>query len=365
LEVGVLDLLVEDLHRRGVVGEERTLKLLYLVLTSRLLDYPVSAILKGPSSAGKSFALRRLLEYFPPSAYHVLSSMSKHALVYDSEPLAHRMLILNEDKGLSGHLTACLLRGILSEGKVRYAAVERSKGGTRTRIVERQGPTGFVTTTTDVEIHRETETRMLSIPIADTAHQTVAILSAMVNGAHEAGPDEEWVAFQRWLETAERRVAMPFAERMLSLIPPIAVRLRRDARVLLSLIQTHAIVHQRHRERDSEGRIVATLEDYGVVRELVEEIFLDAAEGAVPKEVREVVTMVDMCEFTYQQTATVQRLARMMKLDKSTVSRRVHKAISMGHLKSVGGRTRVQAIGLGDPLPKQRTLLPEVGALGL
>ena len=51
----ILDLLTQDLHQRGVVGEDRTLKLLYLILTSRLLQRPVSAILKGPSSAGKSF----------------------------------------------------------------------------------------------------------------------------------------------------------------------------------------------------------------------------------------------------------------------------------------------------------------------
>ena len=42
----------------------------------------------------------------------------------------------------------------------------------------------------------------------------------------------------------------------------VAVRLRRDFSVVLSLIKAHAILHQATRERDADGRIVATLADY-------------------------------------------------------------------------------------------------------
>ncbi len=37
------------------MGECRAAKLIYLVLTSRLLDRPISAAIKGPSRAGKSY----------------------------------------------------------------------------------------------------------------------------------------------------------------------------------------------------------------------------------------------------------------------------------------------------------------------
>lgn len=50
----ILDCFVTALNARGHVGEEQAAKLVYLVLTSRLLDKPSSAVIKGPSSAGKS-----------------------------------------------------------------------------------------------------------------------------------------------------------------------------------------------------------------------------------------------------------------------------------------------------------------------
>ena len=46
------------LARVGLVGERRVAKLLYLAVTSRLLDRPVSVAVKGPSSGGKSFVGR-------------------------------------------------------------------------------------------------------------------------------------------------------------------------------------------------------------------------------------------------------------------------------------------------------------------
>jgi hypothetical protein len=79
----------------------------------------------------------------------------------------------------------------------------------------------------------------------------------------------DWVRFQEWIQTAEHRVTIPFAEELARIIPPIAVRQRRDFGSLLTLIRSHAILHQLNRDRDRQGRIVATLEDYGVVRKLV------------------------------------------------------------------------------------------------
>jgi hypothetical protein len=61
-----------ELARSGVAGEAMIAKLLYLAVTSRLLDRPVSVALKGPSSGGKSYLVERVLTFFPMSAYYAL-----------------------------------------------------------------------------------------------------------------------------------------------------------------------------------------------------------------------------------------------------------------------------------------------------
>jgi hypothetical protein len=100
--------------------------------------------------------------------YHALSAMSERALAYSEEPLVHRFLVLYEAAGLRSDFTSYLLRSLLSEGRVRYETVEKTPDGLRSRVIEREGPTGLLVTTTAIGLHPENETRLLSITVTDT-----------------------------------------------------------------------------------------------------------------------------------------------------------------------------------------------------
>src|SRR5206468_1584097 len=99
---------------------------LYLAMTTRLLDRPVSLLVKAQSSAGKNYVIDRVRRFFPPSAYYELTSMSERALAYSEEPLAHRMMVLYEAAGLHGEFASYLIRSLLSEGRLRYETVEKT-----------------------------------------------------------------------------------------------------------------------------------------------------------------------------------------------------------------------------------------------
>jgi hypothetical protein len=80
----ILDCFAETLQSCGVAGESRTAKLIYLAMTSRFLDRPVSVAVKGPSSGGKSYITEQVLAFFPQSAFYALSAMSERALAYST-----------------------------------------------------------------------------------------------------------------------------------------------------------------------------------------------------------------------------------------------------------------------------------------
>src|SRR5690348_6923696 len=96
LTPNILERLVEDLHRSGLTGEDRTGKTLFLALVSRIFDRPISVAVKGPSSAGKSHTVGTVLKFFPESAYYAVTAMSPKALAYDAEPLKNRFIIIYE-----------------------------------------------------------------------------------------------------------------------------------------------------------------------------------------------------------------------------------------------------------------------------
>src|SRR5215211_1206386 len=175
----ILERFAEDLSRSGVVGESRLAKLLYLAVTSRLLERPVSVAMKGPSAGGKSYLTERVLGFFPDEAYYALTAMSEHALAYGNEPLSNRVLVLYEAAGMDSDLATYFVRSLLSEGRLRYKTVEKTSEGMKPRLIEREGPTGLIVTTTAVKLHPENETRLLSLTVTDTQEQTRAVMAAL------------------------------------------------------------------------------------------------------------------------------------------------------------------------------------------
>jgi hypothetical protein len=360
----ILDRFAEDLSHSGVVGESKLAKLLYLAVTSRFLQKPVSVALKGPSSGGKSYLTERVLAFFPGEAYYALTAMSERALAYGDEPLSNRFLVLYEAAGMESDLATYFVRSLLSEGRLRYETVEKTSEGLKPRLIEREGPTGLIVTTTAVRLHPENETRMLSLTVTDTQEQTRSVMAALAEEANGEPPNiGKWQALQRWLNAAGHETSIPYAKHLPDLILPVAVRLRRDFGALLNLIKACAILHQASRERDAEGHIVATLEDYAIVRALVADLVSEGVEATVPAPVRETVEkLVRLC--SDEESVTIVRLAKALKLDKSAVWRRVRAAMDRGYVKNLEERKgRPARLVLGDPLPDDIEILPTVERL--
>ncbi|CAN5564901.1 hypothetical protein BH23CHL4_BH23CHL4_07970 [soil metagenome] len=369
----ILSLAATTVHHLGLTGEARNTKLMFLTLVSRLFERPVSAVVKGPSSAGKSYLVERVLMLMPGDAYYALSAVSDKVLAHSQEPIKHRHLIIYEAAGMSGDFASYLLRSLLSEGRIRYETMVQTSEGWVPRLIEREGPAGVILTTTAAKLHPENETRMLSLLASDSREQTREIMRTIATQAECSGADgnnlpdlTEWHALQAWLSTGERRVTIPYAMELANAIPTIAVRLRRDFGLLMTLIRAHALLHRQNRGSDSEGRIVATLSDYATVRELVADLMADGVEATVPASVRETVSTVrEMLKTTPSDpTVSLAKLAKRLDLDKSAASRRVRVAIDREYLKNLEDkRGKPMRLTMGDEMPDELDILPSVEML--
>jgi hypothetical protein len=364
----ILARLGSDVESAGLVGETDNAKILYLSLTSRLFERPVSIAIKGVSAGGKSFTVEQVLKFFPSAAYFVRTGMSERAIIYSDEDYRHRIIVIFEAVGMNSDIMSYLIRTLLSEGRVVYEVVEKTKLGLRPRRIEKEGPTGLITTTTAPKLHPENETRLLSLGVVDTPDQTKAVMKALAAGnAAKANTVKypQWHALQTWLATGDREVAIPFADELAGLIPPVAVRLRRDFKLLLTLVRAHALLHRETRDRDHQGRIVAIVDDYRTVRTLVEKLFSEGIEATVPPTVRETVTAVGACVGGGVGEVSLTSLARKMKLDKNSAHHRVRKAIERGYLVNREEKRGMPArIAIADPLPEEIEILPTADVLG-
>jgi hypothetical protein len=357
----ILERFYETLRESGVAGERRAAMILYLALTSRRLDRPVSVAVKGPSSGGKSYLVERVLEFFPESAVYALTAMSEKTLAYSEESIKLRFLVLYEAAGMNGDFQTYLIRSLLSEGRLRYETIEKTSEGLKPRLIEREGPTGLIVTTTMERLHPENETRMISLTVTDTREQTRDVLAALAEEEISSPDLEPWVALQEWIEAGVRRVTIPYAKILAEKIPPVAVRLRRDFSAILNLVRAHAILHQASRDRDEQGRIIASIEDYRVVRELAADLVAEGVDATVPAMVRATVATVEkLVNDEGGDPVSLGPIAEKLKLDKSAASRRVRTAINKGFLKNLEDRKgKPGKYTVGDPMPNDIVVLPE------
>ena len=328
----LLDRIGETIQARGYAGDLNPPKLAYVGMTSRLLERPQNQAFVSPSAAGKNRTVDAAAELMPPEALHIEKAGSARALIYTDRDFQHCVVIVGEADSIPEEgPAASAMRSLAADNYMAYDVVERNPKTNRyeTRHIVKPGPTSLITTSTR-SLGTQMGTRVLEIPLPDDKEQTRNIMKAharSVQPARETPVDlAPYIALQRWLALAGvHKVAVPFADILADLVPPDAVRMRRDFRQLLTCVQAVALLYQRQRSKTPEGWIIATIDDYAQARTLLAPIF-DAilSEGVTPA-VRQTVEAVKLTEEVSEA-----ELAQRLKLAKSTVHYRVQR-VGLSH----------------------------------
>ena len=364
----IFSLLDISLRDDGFGGNTENASVAYLAMTSRLGGQDlVSLVIQGPASAGKSYLLNSTLKYFPEEAYEAISDMSPTALSRWKKDLRNRFIICQEINGIGGPQGNPHVRTLLTENRLSRIVTEGTKNGLEVREYNVEGPVGLITTTTETKLHHEDQTRYLSITlearrsdIRSGLDATAQRYSGSQASVRDANTLDDWIAFQRWLSSTPDEVVVPFAPELAGMIPEQAPRLNRDLPKLYSLISASARMHKLNRERDGEGRIMASLEDYKLVYPLVANILAESVDVTVPDHVRKVVKAVKHLRDTNRLAPNNRQVEAHLGEPRSTVSRWVQHACDLGYLVNQETNSgRPSSLITGYELPEEGgALLP-------
>lgn len=362
----------EALRAQGYGGDLTPVIITYLCLTTRLLAMrpgamPAHLLLVGPPSAGKSYTLQAALRLLPPEAYHVIDAGSPRVLIYDDADLRHRAVVFGEADSLPAgedNSAASAIRNLLQDHRLHYKVTVRDPdtGQFTVKEVDKPGPTVLMTTAVR-PLEGQLGTRVFNLPMPEDVQKVRAALDTQaeleLSGA--APPDPALVAFQAYLQRlAPVDVKVPFVRELADRIgrSASATRILRDFARLVALIKAVAVLRHARRERDATGAILATIDDYATVFELVRPMYEATLSGAT-ESVRTVVQAVAALCAAGGGQVTYNAVARRVGLHPEQVKRLVRIAIAHEWLiNRTEGRHKPADLDVGEPLP-ERTGLPE------
>ena len=281
----LLDHILADFERCGVVGEETSKLVGYLAAVSRKLDEPLAVILQSSSAAGKSALMEAVLAFIPEEERVQYSAMTGQSLFYMGETdLQHKILAIVEEEG--AERAAYALKLLQSEGQLTIASTGKdpSTGRLVTHAYCVEGPVMIFLTTTAIEIDEELLNRCLVLTVNEGREQTRAIHRLQrerqtLEGLLQRQDRERVLKVHRDAQRLLRPllVANPFARDLTFL--DHQTRTRRDHMKYLTLIRAIALLHQHQREVKTahhEGRAVryieVTKEDIATANRLAHEV---------------------------------------------------------------------------------------------
>jgi hypothetical protein len=272
---GLVDRILDDLAILGCVGENRNKFLTYLVATSRKMENPLACILRGDSSAGKSYLAETIIKLIPDEEKQILTRVTKQVLFYE-EKLAHKLIYIKEANGDEDAIYA--IRTLLSEKKLSLKRLV----GTDVIDFEVEGPIAFIETTVDETIETQKATRVFEIWMDESIDHTQEIHKHQRQKYTLSGLELK----QQSVETIERHhiaqkklkgvhIAIPYVEQIT--FSSKQLRSRRDHQKFLDLICVSAFLHQFQRDCDlfdGQEYIKANMKDYEIASWLMEPILL-------------------------------------------------------------------------------------------
>jgi DNA primase catalytic core len=302
----LLDRILADFERCGVVGEETNKLAGYIAAVSRSLEAPLAVMVQSSSAAGKSSLMDAILAFVPEEHRIEYSAMTGQSLFYMGEQdLKHKVLAIVEEEGASR--AAYALKLLQSEGALTMAST--GKDAATGRLVTHQyrveGPVMIFLTTTAIDLDEELLNRCLVLTVNEGREQTQAIHRLQreqqtLEGLLARQEREEILKVHR---NAQRLlqpllVANPYARELTFL--DSQTRTRRDHTKYLTLIRSIALLHQHQRPvktaADHRGKPVSyievTVSDIEIANRLAHEV-LGRSLDELPPQTRRLLLLID------------------------------------------------------------------------
>ena len=336
----LLKKLNEQIGKSGIVGEENSRLLLFLIIVSYMNKSPIHGIVQGSSGSGKTHIIGSIADLMPGEDVLRFTRITESSLYNWGEFDLFRKIIIIEDlDGLKEEALYALRELISNQFLSSSVSMKDKKGNNKSTRKEVKGQFSSLSATTKGETYEDNMSRSFLLAVDESKEQTQRIITHQnKRNAGEIDPKEKQIAVQfiqqivRSLKYYE--VINPYATKLQ--LPDKVHKIRRLNEMYQAVIKQVTFINQYQREQTQDGKLITTIEDIENATEILFEsivLKVDELDGSLRQFFERLKKYIKSKETEFTQ----REIRQEMNISKTQLQRFINSLLELEYIKYKGG----------------------------
>lgn len=331
-----LNILIE---KSGIIGEENSRLLLFIIASSYKTKSPLHAIVQGSSGSGKTHLISKIADLIPPEDVLRFTRITESSLYNWGEyDLVGKLLIIEDLDGLKEEAMFAMRELISNQRLSSSVSIKDKKGNIKSTKKEVRGVFSSLSATTKGELYEDNMSRSFLLAVDESAEQSRRIIEYQNRKyAGEIEPKDQEktkVQLQQIIRALKNYdVINPYATRLQ--LPEEVHKIRRLNEMFQSIVRQITLLNQHNRELKND-KLITQIEDLEQATEvLFESIILkvDELDGSL----RQFFERLKKYLKAQDKDFTQREIRQAFNMSKSQIHRYLQALLELEYIKQIGG----------------------------
>lgn len=326
--------------KAGIVGEENSRMLLFLIIISYVNKSPLHALVQGSSGSGKTHIISRIADMMPQEDVLRFTRITESSLYNWGEfDLFQKVVIIEDLDGLKEDALYALREFISNQVLRSSVTIKDKKGNNKSSHKIVKGQFSSLSATTKGETYEDNMSRSFLIAVDESKEQTQKIIQYQNRkNAGEIDPQEQQKAIA-FIQNMVRNlkhydIVNPYATRLL--LPDKVHKIRRLNEMYQAVIKQVTFLNQYQRKLTNSNQLITEIEDIEQATEILFEsivLKVDELDGSL----RQFFERLKKYIKNENQDFILREVRQELNVSKTQVFRYIQTLTELEYIKQIGG----------------------------
>jgi DNA primase len=328
------------IEKSGIIGEENSRLLLFIIASSYKTKSPLHAIVQGSSGSGKTHLISKIADLIPQEDVLRFTRITESSLYNWGEfDLVNKLLIIEDLDGLKEEAMFAMRELISNQRLSSSVSIKDKKGNIKSAKKEVKGVFSSLSATTKGELYEDNMSRSFLLAVDESQAQSQRIIqyqnqryAGEIDQKTQEKAKNQLQQIIRVLKDYE--IINPYATRLE--LPEEVHKIRRLNEMFQLIIRQITFLNQHQRKTTKEGKLITQIEDLEQATEvLFESIILkvDELDGSL----RQFFERLKKHLKSQEKDFTQREIRQAFNISKSQLQRYIINLLELEYIRQIGG----------------------------